>query len=69
MGTIVETSSKNVIPDFSDLSICDLIPHESGGRNDMNDKENIPPSQSTWYEGVIIRPVAFKATARRLSHK
>lgn len=36
--------------------------------NKENEQKQLPPSQTSkkWYEGVVIRPVAFRSTTKRL---
>lgn len=60
-------NAENVIPSFSDLSTDVQTSDKSENRNET-DKENVPPLQAApWYTGVVVRPVAFKAAARRPS--
>lgn len=62
-------SPQSVITSMSHLSIGSRIPDELENWND-HEKENIPPLQAArWYEGVVVRPVAFKAVSRRPSKK
>lgn len=53
-----QTGIVEVMPVLSELAIND---------NSINIQPNLPPIEP-WYAGVVIRPVAFKATTRRPSH-
>lgn len=60
-----QTANVNVVPDLSSLSIG----AQSENRINIENQENLAPGEAvSWYSGVVIRPVCFKATTRRPSH-